>query len=435
MALMVDKKALWRKVILAKYGTKTKLWRYGANDLKEMSTVWRGIVENSLDERVSRWVGDKDFYWKLGNGKTVLFLEDQWCGDGPLNLDFPRLFRLAKFKSSSVLCYSSNNGFSNTNWENLFVRPLLDREKVLLVHLIERVNFLFRDFGRGFFDWWDAGWKRVVNFEEFYSLVFKVKIHGSCRNLWLIAIAASCWSIWLARNEMVFDKKIVTMDALIFHSKMRAFLWARAAVEECRFQERLWWFCLNKCNFSASGLRGWSFPPKGVLKFNVCGIASDGARGGGGVMRDEDGIVRAVFSRPSNAFDAKTAELEAIITALDVFIKSVWKGSGSLTIEMGSRVIYNWILEKTRRPWSHKVYFAELGMMIASVGEISFSIAKANGNEMAESLALPGLSRLSIFKAWWEGYDRDEPIKERQWQNLVMSSQGPKFVFTKRIWP
>ncbi|KAH1064470.1 hypothetical protein J1N35_029457, partial [Gossypium stocksii] len=46
-----------------------------------------------------------------------------------------------------------------------------------------------------------------------------------------------------------------------------------------------------------------------------------------GVLRDEEGIVRALFSGPSDAWDAKSTELGAIITALDVFIDMGWKGS------------------------------------------------------------------------------------------------------------
>ncbi|KAK5840996.1 hypothetical protein PVK06_009904 [Gossypium arboreum] len=105
-----------------------------------MSKVWRGIFENSLDARVVRWLGDKNFSWKIGNGKTTLFWEDKWCGKDPLKVDFPRLFRLAKLKYASVFDYSSNYGFSNVNWEDIFVRPLLDREMGILSRLIDRVS-------------------------------------------------------------------------------------------------------------------------------------------------------------------------------------------------------------------------------------------------------------------------------------------------------
>ncbi|KAH1128910.1 hypothetical protein J1N35_000288 [Gossypium stocksii] len=33
----------------------------------------------------------------------------------------------------------------------------------------------------------------------------------------------------------------------------------------------------------------WRFPPKGWLKFNVCGVVFEDKARGGGVLRDEDG--------------------------------------------------------------------------------------------------------------------------------------------------
>ncbi|KAG8497321.1 hypothetical protein CXB51_008519 [Gossypium anomalum] len=204
----------------------------------------------------------------------------------------------------------------------------------------------------------DRLWKlkvppRVNNFEEFYSLCFKVKFVGSSKSLWLIAMAASCWSIWLARNEIVLFK---------------------------------------------SGSRGWCFPPHGWLIFNVSGTTSEGASGCGGMMRDAEGSIRALFSGPCDACDADTSELGAVITTLDIFIEFDWVG-GSLIVEMGSRVVYNWVLDKTRRPWSKQATFADLERRIACVGKISFSIANINGNEMAETLATAGMSKPCLFKA------------------------------------
>ncbi|KAH1130478.1 hypothetical protein J1N35_001856 [Gossypium stocksii] len=150
----------------------------------------------------------------------------------------------------------------------------------------------------------------------------EAELYGTYKSLWLIAIVASYWSIWLARNEMVFERKVLLMYMLIFHSKMKILLWVRAAFDECMVQERLWWFCLYKCRFSKSGPWGWSYPPKGWLKFNVSSIVSEVALGGsGGVLRDEEEIVRALFSGPSDACYADSAELGEIVTALDVFIE------------------------------------------------------------------------------------------------------------------
>ncbi|TYI31182.1 hypothetical protein ES332_A05G435900v1 [Gossypium tomentosum] len=272
------------------------------------------------------------------------------------------------------------------------VCPWCNREREKTDHFF---NCIFiNGFWKRIFNWWDIGWKGVNNFEDFYSCCFKVKIFGSCKSLWLIAIAAAVWSIWLARNEMVFDNKVLTMDTLVFHAKMRALLWSRAAFDECRFHERLWWFCMYKCCLSKSDPGGWCFPPHGWFKFNVSGIVFEGVRGGRGVLR-------ALFSGPIDAGDSESTELGAIIIALDIIIEIGWKGTGSLIIEIGSKEVLSWILEETRRRWSHQVIFAELERRWSRVGELSFSVAVTNGNEMADSLAIAGTNRTSMFKAWW----------------------------------
>ncbi|TYH38544.1 hypothetical protein ES332_D12G117400v1 [Gossypium tomentosum] len=198
-------------------------------------------------------------------------------------------------------------------------------------HLFFKCNFIV-----------EVGWKMVSCFEKFYTLCFNVKLHGTSKSLWLIAIAASCWSVWLARNEMVFERKVLSMDTLIFHSKMRALLWIRVVFNECMVQERLWWLSPSKCR----------------------GLATEEAMGCGGVLRDEEGNVRALFSRPS------------IITSLDVIIEIGWRGIGLTIVEIGSLVAYNWLLNKDRRPWSQQTTFADMEMRLAYVGEVAFSKAE-----------------------------------------------------------
>ncbi|KAK5837396.1 hypothetical protein PVK06_013206 [Gossypium arboreum] len=98
-----EKEALWRKVILAKYGSNIQSWRFKTTNKKDMSVLWRGIVENAKDEKVSKWVGPEAFFWKIGNRKSTLFWWDIWCGDRPLKSVFPRLFRLAKNKILTLI--------------------------------------------------------------------------------------------------------------------------------------------------------------------------------------------------------------------------------------------------------------------------------------------------------------------------------------------
>ncbi|MBA0670819.1 hypothetical protein Goklo_024129, partial [Gossypium klotzschianum] len=116
--------------------------------------------------------------------------------------------------------------------------------------------------------------------------------------------------------------------------------------------------------------------------FNVSGIATVEATGCVGVLRDEEGT-------------------ETIITALDVIIDIGCRGSNLIIVEIKSLVAYNWLLNKDRRPWSQQTTFADMEKRSAYVGEVAFSKAKQQGNEMAETLATVGINRKVMFKAWW----------------------------------
>ncbi|TYI71810.1 hypothetical protein E1A91_D07G015500v1 [Gossypium mustelinum] len=201
---------------------------------------------------------------------------------------------------------------------------------------------------------------------------------------------------------MVFERKVLSMDTLKFHSKMRALLWVRVAFDECMVQERLWWLSPSKCRFDSKPVTlGWCYPPHGWLKFNISGMATEEAMGCGGVLRDEERNVRALFSGPCDAIDADLAKLGAIITALDVIIEIGYMGTGLIIVEIGSLVAYNWLLNKDRRPWLQQTTFADMERRLACVGEVAFSKAKQHGNEIAETLASAGISRRVMFKAWW----------------------------------
>ncbi|MBA0646979.1 hypothetical protein Goklo_014895 [Gossypium klotzschianum] len=129
---------------------------------------------------------------------------------------------------------------------------------------------------------------------------------GVGKSLWIISVTAACWSVWLARNELVFDRKWPTMNSLVFHSKMWALMWVR-------------FWCPSR--------HGW-------VKFNVSGLVNEDEVGCGGVLRDSDGVARVLFSGPVTAKDSITAEVGVIIITLDVFLAMGWKGKRSLIIEI-----------------------------------------------------------------------------------------------------
>ncbi|MBA0624328.1 hypothetical protein Godav_009707 [Gossypium davidsonii] len=78
--------------------------------------------------------------------------------------------------------------------------------------------------------------------------------------------------------------------------------------------------------------------------------------------------------------DSIAAEIGAIIIVLDVYLAMGWKGKGSLIIEIGSN--------------------EDIKNRMDKVGNISFLKAEKHENEMASALALAGIKRPRMFKAW-----------------------------------
>ncbi|KAL4324289.1 hypothetical protein GQ457_11G025120 [Hibiscus cannabinus] len=72
--------------------------------------------------------------------------------------------------------------------------------------------------------------------------------------------------------------------------------------------------------------------------------------GVGGVLRDGDGRIIALFLGLLGVFDSNVVELRAIAFALDVLVAGRWEGVSSFIIESDSMVAISWILHKERRP-------------------------------------------------------------------------------------
>lgn len=66
-------RVLWSKIIKGKCKSSPSDWRCKSTKVKNMSIVWRGIVENAKQVGVDRWIGREAFRLELGNGKSILF--------------------------------------------------------------------------------------------------------------------------------------------------------------------------------------------------------------------------------------------------------------------------------------------------------------------------------------------------------------------------
>ncbi|KAL4308982.1 hypothetical protein GQ457_01G017450 [Hibiscus cannabinus] len=205
------------------------------------------------------------------------------------------------------------------------------------------------------------------------------------RQWWLVSCAAV---LWLAINEVIFRGKISELVDLCFLVKLRSFYWVKADTLDIFMDESQWCCCSLDCSFSVAKRavrRGveWCPPMAGSWKFNVDGSArgKPGPTGCGGVLRDGDGRIIALFSGSFGVLDSNVAALRVIAFALDVFVAGRWEGVSSFIIESDSTVAISWILHKERRPWRLGRWFRDFDGACLSLPCVCFShvLREANG--------------------------------------------------------
>ncbi|OMO83173.1 hypothetical protein COLO4_22651 [Corchorus olitorius] len=91
-------------------------------------------------------------------------------------------------------------------------------------------------------------------------------------------------------------------------------------------------------------------------QFNVDGSArgQPGEAGIGGILRDDSGNTKLVFSKFIGIADSNMAELLAIKEAFLIFVASEWSTNTELIIESDSLNATKWVNEPNSVPWIHR---------------------------------------------------------------------------------
>ena len=98
--MLVNKEGLWYRVLQARYGEEGGRLKEGGRD---GSLWWRMI--SSIRRGVGQWEGswfEDNVRRIVGGGGSTFFWSDNWVGDVPLRVKFPRLFDLAVDKWVTV---------------------------------------------------------------------------------------------------------------------------------------------------------------------------------------------------------------------------------------------------------------------------------------------------------------------------------------------
>ncbi|XVF11262.1 hypothetical protein REPUB_Repub08aG0011600 [Reevesia pubescens] len=83
-------------------------------------------------------------------------------------------------------------------------------------------------------------------------------------------------------------------------------------------------------------------------------MGKPGPAGIGGVLRNFNGDILMLFSKPIGINDSNVAELLAIVEAFSSYADSCWASSYGLIVESDSSVAVNWVNSPKDIPWRFK---------------------------------------------------------------------------------
>ena len=166
--------------------------------------------------------------------------------------------------------------------------------------------------------------------------------------VWNMSFFAIIWSIWLSRNDMVFNGIDFDFLQITDTIKFRLAIWLKAKWPDCpnTISDIVSLPCAIQVSFKVKIVTNatiWKCPPLDSLKFNVDGSArgKPGPAGIGGLLKDCKSATKVIFSKSIGVADSNVAELLAVQEVLKLFVASRWASTHRLTIESDSSNVVN----------------------------------------------------------------------------------------------
>lgn len=131
----IDEKALWKKLIVDKYGLGETSWVPSSSHITRTSSIWRNIVKLPSNKGVFNLIGFHACHWIVGNGASILFWRDKWLEDIPLSSKYPQLLSLATEKDLKV-----QKAWVTGEWTITFKRVLYHWEKSIYDEILNALS-------------------------------------------------------------------------------------------------------------------------------------------------------------------------------------------------------------------------------------------------------------------------------------------------------
>ncbi|KAK6780036.1 hypothetical protein RDI58_022220 [Solanum bulbocastanum] len=130
----------------------------------------------------------------------------------------------------------------------------------------------------------------------------------------------------------------------------------------------------------------WRRPPKNWVKLNTDGSALDnpGKLGAGGIIRDHRGEIILAFSTPMGEGTNNQAEIGAAIFGMTWLIQL---GYRNVLLEVDSQLLVDWIMAKTKPPWSVNTQVQQMSTLIGQTSNFRCKHTYREANSVADSLA------------------------------------------------
>ena len=251
---------------------------------------------------------------------------------------------------------------------------------------------------------WNISWAAPKDPTQFFlSWIFSIRDIENAK-VWKMAFYAIVWSIWLHRNEVVFNQKQFDAIQLFEIVKLRLMWWAKAAWPNVIGDPLDFFRCPNFAMVTKSKImeprcKSWECPTMGFMKFNVDGASrgKPGHAGIGGLLRDDKGKVWMEFSKSIGISESNEAEICAIREAILMFCASRWVATHGLIIESDSKNAVKWIECPEEVPWRLRKWVSHIGLLLKNCSSYRVVHVFREANREADKLAKEGVDRSVAF--------------------------------------